>query len=635
MTRRRVAVTGLGLVSPYGGDPGDFFARLLAGESAIGFLRTEDVPRPLAMPFVACPGFSADAALGRALAGTLDRFAQLGVAAAFAAWDDAGFPRRAAAPDRESWGVTWGTALGGTLAYEKGYRDLWQRGRERLSPLSLILGLNNAANAQISIQLGLGGVSMSHTVACASSAIAIGEAFRRVRSGEAPVMVTGGSDAPQAYAVARAWEGLRVLASSDESGAPQSCRPFSVDRGGLVLGEGGAALVLEDWEHAVARGARIHGEMLGYGTTCDHSHLVRPEAAGQQRALEQALADAGLTSGDIDYINAHGSAPSPERIKEPLHVTRNFPGNRRRPASRNRRTDRRGPQPGSRARGNRARRAAFRRRTGTRLDRRAGDRAGHFQALRFPVAVGQRGQRAHLFLAAHPGCAHRRPARQVIMTPAKLLRGLALFALVAAWAWLAHQGSAGEGDPDFAAALATLPVVAIVVMLLWRAGNPLWMAGGGLAVLGLLAWLWPALRQNVALLYYVQHVGTNLALATLFGRSLLGSREALVTQFSRKAHGGVISVAKARYTRQVTIAWTIFFLATALLSTLLFWLAPPAAWSVFANLLTVPLILLMFAVEYGFRHRLLAPGDRSSVADTIRGYRAATRRGSDTLANHR
>jgi uncharacterized membrane protein len=220
------------------------------------------------------------------------------------------------------------------------------------------------------------------------------------------------------------------------------------------------------------------------------------------------------------------------------------------------------------------------------------------------------------------------------MTPAKLLRGLALFALAAAWAWLAHQGSAGEGNADFAAALAALPVVAIVVMLLWRVGNPLWIAGGGLAVLGLLAWLWPALRQNVALLYYVQHLGTNLALATLFGRSLFGPREALVTQFSRKAHGGVISAAKARYTRQVTIAWTIFFLATALLSTALFWLAPPAAWSLFANLLTVPLIVLMFAVEHCFRYRMLAPGDRSSVADTIRAYRAAMRRRSDTLANH-
>ena len=219
------------------------------------------------------------------------------------------------------------------------------------------------------------------------------------------------------------------------------------------------------------------------------------------------------------------------------------------------------------------------------------------------------------------------------MTPANLLRGLALFALAAAWAWLAHRGSAGEGNADFAAALATLPVVAIVVMLLWRVGNPLWIAGGGLAVLGLLAWLWPALRQNVALLYYVQHLGTNLALAVLFGRSLFGPREALVTQFSRKAHCGVISAAKARYTRQVTIAWTLFFLATALLSTLLFWLAPPVVWSLFANLLTVPLILLMFAVEYFFRCRLLAPGDRSSVADTIRGYRAAMQRRSDTLTN--
>ena len=140
------------------------------------------------------------------------------------------------------------------------------------------------------------------------------------------------------------------------------------------------------------------------------------------------------------------------------------------------------------------------------------------------------------------------------MTPANLLRGLALFALAAAWAWLAHQGSAGEGNADFAAALATLPVVAIVVMLLWRVGNPLWIAGGGLAMLGLLTWLWPALRQNVALLYYVQHLGTNLALAVLFGCSLFGPREALITQFSRKAHSGVISAAKSRYTRQVTFA---------------------------------------------------------------------------------
>ncbi len=311
MSQRRVAITGLGLISPYGGDLPDFFARLLAGESAVRYLRTDDIPRPLSIPFVSCPGFDPDATLGRALAGTMDRFAQLGTAAAFNAWADAGLARGEAEEGHESrdhWGVAWGTALGGTLAYEKGYRELWQKGRERVSPLSVILGMNNAANAHISIQLGLGGVSMSHTVACASSAIAIGEAFRRVRSGEAPIMLTGGSDVPQAYGVARAWEALRVMASGDESTSPTACRPFSADRTGLVLGEGGAALVLEDWDHAVARGARIHAEMVGYGTSCDHSHLVRPDAAGQVRALQAALADGGLQADEIDYVNAHGTA---------------------------------------------------------------------------------------------------------------------------------------------------------------------------------------------------------------------------------------------------------------------------------------------------------------------------------------
>lgn len=308
MSQRRVAITGLGLISPYGGDLPDFFERLLAGESAVHFLRTDDIPRPLTIPFVSCPNFDVDATLGRPLAGTMDRFAQLGTAAAFAAWADAGLSRGQPVESRENWGVAWGTALGGTLAYEKGYKELWQKGRERVSPLSVILGMNNAANAHISIQLGLGGVSMSHTVACASSAIAIGEAFRRVRSGEAPIMLTGGSDAPQAYGVARAWEALRVMASGDESTSPQACRPFSANRTGLVLGEGGAALVLEDWDRAVARGARIHAEMVGYGTSCDHSHLVRPEAAGQVRALNAALADGDLSADEIDYINAHGTA---------------------------------------------------------------------------------------------------------------------------------------------------------------------------------------------------------------------------------------------------------------------------------------------------------------------------------------
>ena len=202
------------------------------------------------------------------------------------------------------------------------------------------------------------------------------------------------------------------------------------------------------------------------------------------------------------------------------------------------------------------------------------------------------------------------------ITPAKLLRGLALLCILVAWGFLAHHGSTAESHPDFSAALATAPIAAIVVMLLWRVANP----------------LWPQLRQNVALLYYVQHVGTNLALGTLFGRTLIGERQALVTQFALMAHHGVISPAKARYTRQVTIAWTAFFLLTASISTVLFWLPMPTAWSIFANLLTIPLIGLMFMAEHIVRHRVLAPDDCSSIADTIRGYRAAMQQTSDPLA---
>ncbi|AOW12887.1 3-oxoacyl-ACP synthase [Hydrogenophaga crassostreae] len=310
MSGRRVAVTGLGLVSPYEEAGIDaFFENLLNGRSAVRFLQTDDVPRPLAMPFVMCQGFDPGAALGKPLASMMERFSQLGVAAAFEAWADAGLQREADAPElRDDWDCLWGTALGGVMAFEKGYRDMWQKGRERLSPLSVVMGMNNAVNAHLSIQLGLGGASQTYTVACASSSVAIGEAFRRVRSGEATVAITGGSDATQTYGVARAWDAMRLVSPGDELTAPAACRPFASDRRGLVLGEGAAALVLEDWEHAVQRGARIHAEMVGYGASCDRSHLVRPEAEGQVRAIRAALKDGQLNPEDIGYVNAHGTA---------------------------------------------------------------------------------------------------------------------------------------------------------------------------------------------------------------------------------------------------------------------------------------------------------------------------------------
>lgn len=310
MVPHRVAITGMGLVSPFGGDIDDFFQRMLAGESAVRWLVTEDQPRPVEIPYVTCESFDPARELGKPLAGMMERFAQLGVSAALAAWRDAGL---ADAPDsystdRLDWGCLWGTALGGLSAHERGDRDRWLKGRERVSPLSVIMGMNNAVNSHVSIQLGLGGVSSSHTSACASAAMAIGESFRRVRSGEAEVMVTGGSDVCHNIGVVRAWEAMRVLAHGNPDTAHLACRPFAVDRGGLVLGEGGAALVLERWDRAVARGARIHGELLGFATNCDHSHLVRPDRDGQARVLRAVLADAGLAPHGVHYVNAHGTA---------------------------------------------------------------------------------------------------------------------------------------------------------------------------------------------------------------------------------------------------------------------------------------------------------------------------------------
>jgi uncharacterized membrane protein len=203
-----------------------------------------------------------------------------------------------------------------------------------------------------------------------------------------------------------------------------------------------------------------------------------------------------------------------------------------------------------------------------------------------------------------------------------LLRGLGVGALVVSWALLAHDGAAGAGT-DLAVAIALAPLGAALAILAWRAGSRLILAGGVLTGAVLLAAIWPSLRQNVALLYYVEHAGTNLAFAALFGRSLFGGRDALVSHFARLAHDGQISVLKERYTRRVTVAWTLFFLLNVVTSTLLFALATPAFWSIYANLLTMPLIIAMFVAEHAVRICVLPPEECSSVADTFRGYRAA------------
>ena len=309
MTRRRVAVTGLGMMVPLGPEPGSVFDRLMAGESAIRpFTPDPALPKATApIPAVYCDGFDSEATLGRATTHLTDRYAQFGLAAALAAWNDAGLGCSSPPEERLDGAVCWGTALGGTRSVELTYFDLLQRGRARTSPMLIVMAMHNAAAAHIAMRLGLGGPATTTSVACASSAIAIGEALRLIRSGEADVVVAGGSEAPLTAGILLAWHAMRVLASGDGAAAASACRPFSADRAGLVLGEGGAALVLESYEHAQQRGARIYAELAGYGASCDHHHLAQPLAVGQMRALRAALNNAELVADELDYVNAHGT----------------------------------------------------------------------------------------------------------------------------------------------------------------------------------------------------------------------------------------------------------------------------------------------------------------------------------------
>ena len=305
--KRRVAITGVGLIDPLGDSMSSFFDRTVRGESSIRLYSTNDVPVPISIPAVYCASFNGDELLGKPRTISMDKFSQMGLVAAFQAWTNAGFDinDKSHKPDI---GVSWGTALGGTKIYEQGLKEMWQNGRQRLPPLAVVMGMNNACSSHIAIQLGLGNSSLSYTVACSSASAAIGEAYRRIRDGDANVMVAGGSDTPLIYGVIRAWDGMRVLSPGDEETSPNACRPFDKSRSGLVLGEGAAALILEDWDHAVARNASIIAELAGYGANCDHTNLVKPDPNGQVAAMSLALDDASVSIEDVSYINAHGTA---------------------------------------------------------------------------------------------------------------------------------------------------------------------------------------------------------------------------------------------------------------------------------------------------------------------------------------
>ncbi len=301
---KRVAVTGIGVVSPLGNDRNTFFENLTAGRSGIRRLDAHFCSR-LSAPIAAPVHFKAEQYFPAPKLRMLDRVSQFALHAANQAISDAGLSFEN--EGRQRIGVFVGTGLGGSETTDDGYQTVYGERSDRVKPYSVLMAMTNAAAAWIGIEHGLGGPNLTYSTACSSSSVAIGEAWRRVGSGEMDLMIAGGSEAPLTFGALKAWEALRTLASEDALDASASCKPFSKDRTGLVLGEGAAMVVLEEWDRAVRRRATIHAELLGYGLTTDAMHITRPTVAGQASAMQMALDSAGIPPTSIDYINAHGT----------------------------------------------------------------------------------------------------------------------------------------------------------------------------------------------------------------------------------------------------------------------------------------------------------------------------------------
>jgi 3-oxoacyl-[acyl-carrier-protein] synthase II len=302
---RRVAVTGVGVISAVGNSSGIFFQNLADGRSGIRRM-TSDYADKLSVRVAADTVFNGEAFFSKKQLGLLDRTSQLALAAASEAWNDSGLVLREEEKQRS--GVYLGTGMGGANSLDEMFTKLYKTDATRVSPLFVTKIMPNASASYISIQYGLSGPCLTFSTACSSSAVSIGEAFRQIKGGYAEIILAGGAESLLAYGSFKCWESLGVLAPEDAEDPAASCRPFSKDRAGFVLGEGAALVVLEDMERAKKRGANIYGELAGYGSTADAHHITSPSIGGQVRAMRLAMEEARTSPDEIGYINAHGTA---------------------------------------------------------------------------------------------------------------------------------------------------------------------------------------------------------------------------------------------------------------------------------------------------------------------------------------
>lgn len=293
---RRVAITGIGVVSALGNDADSFWDALRRGRSGIGPITKVDTSELRFKNAAEVKGFDAARHFDERALMLLDPFAHFGIVAAREAIEDSGIEFR-----REKTGVVTGSCLGGKETEDAFFYELYANKKTRVPPIAIPRSMSNSVASHVSMEYGLTGATFTTSTACSSANHALGQAFWLIRQGTLDAAVAGGSEAPFSYGNLKAWEAMRVV-------APDTCRPFSRDRSGMILGEGGAMFVLEEMESARARGAKIYAEIAGFGMSADAHHLTMPLADGAAKAIREALNDAGLQPEQIGYINAHGTA---------------------------------------------------------------------------------------------------------------------------------------------------------------------------------------------------------------------------------------------------------------------------------------------------------------------------------------
>jgi 3-oxoacyl-[acyl-carrier-protein] synthase II len=309
MSRRRVVVTGLGCISPVGNTVPEAWANLLAGKSGIGTISKFDASAFSCQIAGEVRNFDLDSYMNSKEARTMDTFIHYGIAAAVQAVNDAGLPTGDALGEEEATriGCVIGSGIGGLPLIESTHAEYTARGPRRISPFFVPASIINMTSGHVSMRFGFKGPNIAIVTACTTGLHCIGEAGRMIEYGDADVMIAGGSEATVSPLGVGGFASMRALSTRNDDPATAS-RPWDKDRDGFVLGEGGGVVVLEEYEHAKARGARIYAELAGFGMSADAGHMTAPNMDGPRRAMVNAMRNAGVNGDQIDYLNAHGTS---------------------------------------------------------------------------------------------------------------------------------------------------------------------------------------------------------------------------------------------------------------------------------------------------------------------------------------